>query len=190
MPKLWNKTFDCSCLAQVVSKKSVRISFDRKTCQIYVNSSYFIWKPNLDSANFPTTTTTCFPVKNLSTVDTAKRVAPPISFAFYCSATHVMSQVLQPKTVNKRYRGRRTFSSVFYDLIYLTDNTLSVLKHFKRFTNSDLMCCWLMDCFFICLHCQLRLRTGKMIQHDFSQPPLPVFLPKIYQLLWFNLTFR
>ena len=158
MPKLWNKTFDCSCLAQVVSKKSVRISLDRKTCQIYVNSSYFIWKPNLDSANFPTTTTTCFPVKNFSTVDTAKRVAPPLSFAFYCSATHVMSQGLQPKTVNKRYRGRRTFSSVFYDLIYL--------------------------------NCQLRLRTGKMIQHDFSQPPLPVFLPKIYQLLWFNLTFR
>ena len=45
-------------------------------------------------------------------MDTAKRVMPPIPFVFYCSVTHVMSQVLQPKTVNKRYRGRHTFISV------------------------------------------------------------------------------
>ena len=47
-------------------------------------------------------------------MDTYKRVAPPISFIFYCSATHVTSQVLQPKTVNKRYRGQHTFISVHY----------------------------------------------------------------------------
>ena len=45
-------------------------------------------------------------------MDTDKRVAPPISFVFYCSATHVTSQALQPKTVNKRYRGQHTFISV------------------------------------------------------------------------------
>ena len=45
-------------------------------------------------------------------MDTAKRVALPIPFVFYCSATHVTSQVLQPEAVNKRYRGRHTFSSV------------------------------------------------------------------------------
>ena len=45
-------------------------------------------------------------------MDTDKRVAPPISFVFYCSATHVTSQVLQPKTLNKRYRGQHTLISV------------------------------------------------------------------------------
>ena len=29
----------------------------------------------------------------------------PYQFSFYCSATHVTSQVLQPRSVNKRYRG-------------------------------------------------------------------------------------
>ena len=47
-------------------------------------------------------------------MDTDKRVAPPISFIFYGSATPVTSQVLQPKTVNKRYRGQHTFISVHY----------------------------------------------------------------------------
>ena len=50
--------------------------------------------------------------RNQLWMDTAKRVMPPIPFVFYCSVTHVMSQVLQPKTVNKRYRGRHTFISV------------------------------------------------------------------------------
>ena len=50
----------------------------------------------------------------IPSMDTAKRKAPPIPFVFYCSATHVTSQVLQPKTVNKRYRGSYTFSSVHW----------------------------------------------------------------------------
>ena len=50
-------------------------------------------------------------------MDTDKRVVPPISFVFYCSATHVTSQVLQPKTVNKRYRGQHTFISVHCDTV-------------------------------------------------------------------------
>ena len=36
----------------------------------------------------------------------------PYKFCFYCSATHMTSQVLQPKTVNKWYRGRHTVISV------------------------------------------------------------------------------
>ena len=39
--------------------------------------------------------------------------ATPISF-FYCSATRVMSQLLQPTSVNKWYRGHHTFSSVHF----------------------------------------------------------------------------
>ena len=31
---------------------------------------------------------------------------------FYCSATRATTQVLQPKSVNKRYRGRHMFISV------------------------------------------------------------------------------
>ena len=50
-------------------------------------------------------------------MDTDKRVVPPISFVFYRSATHVTSQVLQPKTVNKRYRGQHTFISVHCDTV-------------------------------------------------------------------------
>ena len=34
-------------------------------------------------------------------------------FWFYCPATHVTSQVLQPASVNKRYRGRHPFISLF-----------------------------------------------------------------------------
>ena len=37
---------------------------------------------------------------------------PLYHLLFYCSAARVTSQVLQLKTVNKRYRGRNTFSSV------------------------------------------------------------------------------
>ena len=38
----------------------------------------------------------------------------PYKFCFYCSATlHVTSQVLQPKSVNKRYRGHHTFISLY-----------------------------------------------------------------------------
>ena len=36
----------------------------------------------------------------------------PYKFCFYCSETHVTSQVLQPKSVNKWYRGRHTVISV------------------------------------------------------------------------------
>ena len=32
----------------------------------------------------------------VTAMDTYKRVAPPIPFVFYCSATHVTSQVLKP----------------------------------------------------------------------------------------------
>ena len=45
-------------------------------------------------------------VYDMSTVQTLISVlSDPYKFCFYCSATHVMSQVLQPKSVNKRYRG-------------------------------------------------------------------------------------
>ena len=33
------------------------------------------------------------------------QISDPYKFCFYCSATHVTSQVLQPKSVNKRYEG-------------------------------------------------------------------------------------
>ena len=36
----------------------------------------------------------------------------PYKFCFYCPATHVTSRVLQPKSVNKCYRGRHTFISL------------------------------------------------------------------------------
>ena len=37
----------------------------------------------------------------------------PYKFLFYCPATHVTSQVLQPESVNKQYRGRHTFISLY-----------------------------------------------------------------------------
>ena len=55
----------------------------------------------------------------------------PYKFCFYCSATHVTSQVLQPKLVNKRYRGRHTVISVHRTLckiVYITENF--VLRNF------------------------------------------------------------
>ena len=36
-------------------------------------------------------------------MDTDKRVVPRLLFVFYCSAKHVTSDVLQPKTVNNFY---------------------------------------------------------------------------------------
>ena len=51
-------------------------------------------------------------------MDTDKRVAPLYHLFFYCSATHVTSQVLQPKTVNKRYKGQHTFSVSIIILIH------------------------------------------------------------------------
>ena len=39
-------------------------------------------------------------------------ISDPYKFCFYCSATHVKSQVLQPKLVNKCYRGRHMVISV------------------------------------------------------------------------------
>ena len=57
-------------------------------------------------------------------MDTAERVPPPIEtdkqslrplyHLFLLLCTLVTSQVLQPKTVNKCYRGRRMFSSVIF----------------------------------------------------------------------------
>ena len=40
----------------------------------------------------------------------------PYKFCFYCSVTH--SQVLQPKSVNKWYRGRHTVISVQFKCIF------------------------------------------------------------------------
>ena len=37
-------------------------------------------------------------------IETDKQSLPPYKFCLYCSTTHVTSQVLQPKSVNKRYR--------------------------------------------------------------------------------------
>ena len=50
---------------------------------------------------------------------TSKHVAAPIPYFFYCSATHVTSQVLQPKTESKRYRGRHTVISVHRKVLNL-----------------------------------------------------------------------
>ena len=36
----------------------------------------------------------------------------PYKYCFYCSATHVTSQGLKSKSVNKWYRGPHTFNSV------------------------------------------------------------------------------
>ena len=58
-------------------------------------------------------------------MDTDKRVVPPIPFVFYCSATHVTSQVLHPKTFNKRYRGQHTFISVHWLCLVTNSPTLS-----------------------------------------------------------------
>ena len=49
---------------------------------------------------------------NLYLLTLISNLSNPYKFCFYCSATHVMSQVLQPKLVNKGYRGRHTFISV------------------------------------------------------------------------------
>ena len=46
----------------------------------------------------------------------------PYKFCFYCSATHMTSQVLQPKTVNKWYRGRHTVISVHSPKLILRPN--------------------------------------------------------------------
>ena len=45
-------------------------------------------------------------------MDTDKATPIP-KFCFYCSTTHVMSQVLRPKSVNKRCIGRATRLSGF-----------------------------------------------------------------------------
>ena len=45
----------------------------------------------------------------------------PYKFCFYCYATTYMtSQVLQPKSVNKWYRGHHTFFSVHYRNVLAT----------------------------------------------------------------------
>ena len=52
-------------------------------------------------------------------MDTDKRVASPYTICFYCSATHVTLQVLQPKTVNKRYRGQQMFPVSMEEMLKL-----------------------------------------------------------------------
>ena len=37
----------------------------------------------------------------------------PYKFCFYCPATHVTSQVLQPKSEHRRYRGRHMFITLY-----------------------------------------------------------------------------
>ena len=68
-------------------------------------------------------------------MDTDKHHSDPDKFCFYCPATHVMSQVLQPKSVNKWYRGRHTFISL-YRIIILTTGRDRTLKNY--FLASDL----------------------------------------------------
>ena len=46
----------------------------------------------------------------------------PYKFCFYCPATHVTSQVLQPKSVHKRYRGRHTFISLYCQSLRIIGN--------------------------------------------------------------------
>ena len=45
-------------------------------------------------------------------MDTEKQSQWPLQVFFYCYVTHVMSQVLHPKSVNKQYRGATCLSKV------------------------------------------------------------------------------
>ena len=47
----------------------------------------------------------CTDKEELELYTLISNLSDPYKFCFYCSATHVTSQVSQPKSVNKRYRG-------------------------------------------------------------------------------------
>ena len=57
-------------------------------------------------------------------------LSDPYKFCFYCSATHVTSQVLQPKSVNKWYRGRHTVISVHLKRFF---RTFPLFKNIEKF---------------------------------------------------------
>ena len=59
-------------------------------------------------------------------MDTDKHVAPPITFGFYQSAKHVTSQVLQPKALNKWYRGATRLSVSIVDIMVISFQTSAV----------------------------------------------------------------
>ena len=68
----------------------------------------------------------------------------PYKFCFYCLATHVTSQVLQPKSVHKRYRGRHTFISLYWAnfghiLNKLSSHLVALLIKVGRFNRKQTM---------------------------------------------------
>ena len=71
----------------------------------YLGRSFFCWLDRLKLFLLPRT-----PLLTL-----ISDPSDPYKFCFYCPATHVTSQVLQPKSVHKHYRGRHTFISLYCD---------------------------------------------------------------------------
>ena len=64
--------------------------------------------------------TNCFKVHMNSSANLQRLISDHCAiynFCFYCSATHMTPQVLQPKLLNKRYRGCHTFISLYSALI-------------------------------------------------------------------------